>query len=50
MGVINANEWREREGMNPREGGDDYYEQGPSGQNMGADAPAKEDEGDDPAP
>ena len=34
MGVINANEWREVEGMNPREGGDEYYEQGPSGQNM----------------
>ena len=34
MGVINANEWREKEGMNPREGGDEYYEQGPSGQNM----------------
>lgn len=33
-GVINANEWRESEGMNPRpdDGGDDYYEQGPSGQ------------------
>jgi HK97 family phage portal protein len=37
MGVINANEWREHEGMNPREGGDEYYEQGPSGQNMGND-------------
>jgi HK97 family phage portal protein len=32
MGVINGNEWREIEGMNPREGGDTYYEQGPSGQ------------------
>lgn len=32
-GVINANEWREMEGMNPRPGGDAYYEQGPSGQN-----------------
>jgi len=32
MGVINSNEWRETEGMNPREGGDVYYEQGPSGQ------------------
>lgn len=33
-GVINANEWRERENMNPRadEGGEDYYETGPSGQ------------------
>ena len=34
MGVINSNEWREIEGMNPREGGDEYYEQGPSGQGM----------------
>jgi HK97 family phage portal protein len=33
MGVISANEWREKEGMNPREGGDEYWEQGPSGQN-----------------
>ena len=32
MGVINPNEWREIEGINPREGGDVYYEQGPSGQ------------------
>lgn len=33
-GVISANEWREREDMNPRpdDGGDAYYEQGPSGQ------------------
>lgn len=33
-GVINANEWREHEGMNPRgdDGGDAYYETGPSGQ------------------
>jgi HK97 family phage portal protein len=32
MGVINPNEWREIEGKNPREGGDEYWEQGPSGQ------------------
>lgn len=33
-GVINANEWREREELNPRDdpGGEDYYEGGPSGQ------------------
>lgn len=33
-GVINANEWREREDMNPRTdaAGEGYYEQGPSGQ------------------
>jgi HK97 family phage portal protein len=49
MGVINANEWREREGMNPREGGEEYYEQGPSGQNMGAAAPAS-GASDEPAP
>jgi HK97 family phage portal protein len=46
MGVINANEWREREGMNPREGGDEYWDEGPSGQNMGKegadDAPASQ--------
>jgi HK97 family phage portal protein len=31
-GVINPNEWREREGLNPRDGGDEYWEEGPSGQ------------------
>lgn len=31
-GALSPNEWREIEGMNPREGGDTYYEQGPSGQ------------------
>lgn len=33
-GVINANEWREREELNPRsdEGGEEYYATGPSGQ------------------
>ncbi len=33
-GVINPNEWREKEGMNPRddEGGDEYWDEGPSGQ------------------
>lgn len=38
-GVISPNEWREREGMNPRENGDEYWEQGPSGQ-----APEESDE------
>jgi len=33
-GVINPNEWREIEGKNPREGGDEYWEQGPSGQGI----------------
>lgn len=33
-GVINANEWREHEDMNPRddEGGEAYWDEGPSGQ------------------
>lgn len=33
-GVINPNEWREQEGMNPRTdpGGEAYWDQGPSGQ------------------
>jgi HK97 family phage portal protein len=33
-GIINANEWREHEGMNPRvdDGGEAYFETGPSGQ------------------
>ena len=33
-GVINPNEWREQEGMNPRPdaGGEGYWDQGPSGQ------------------
>lgn len=38
MGVISANDWREREGMNPipeDQGGDIYWQQGPSGQNGG---------------
>lgn len=42
-GVINANEWREHEGMNPREddGGEAYYEQGPSGQQPSVGDPAQ---------
>lgn len=32
MGVTSANDWREIEGMNPRDGGDEYWNQGPSGQ------------------
>lgn len=50
-GVINSNEWREQEGYNPRpdEGGEDYYEQGPSGQtaNPGGRNPSNDDRGDD---
>ncbi len=36
MGVISADDWRERENMNPLptgQGGDTYWQQGPSGQN-----------------
>jgi HK97 family phage portal protein len=32
MGVISANEWREIEGRNPRESGNEYWDQGPQGQ------------------
>jgi HK97 family phage portal protein len=48
MGVINADEWREREGMNPIAGGkgQTYWEQGPSGQNMGASGNGSEGEDD----
>jgi len=45
-GVINPNEWREREGMNPRTdaGGSAYWDQGPSGQGAKpAAAPAGEE-------
>lgn len=43
-GVINANEWREHEGMNPRtdEGGEAYWDQGPSGQGMNEEPEPKE--------
>lgn len=44
-GVINPNDWREREGMNPikpEDGGDTYWQQGPSGQTGAT--------GNDPAP
>jgi len=44
MGVISANDWRELEGKNPREGGDEYWEQGPSGQNMGNDNEVESDD------
>jgi len=47
MGVISPNEWREVEGMNPREDGDEYFEQGPSGQGQpGAAAPGEESDDD----
>jgi HK97 family phage portal protein len=37
-GVINANDWRENENMNPigaEDGGEEYWRQGPSGQSAG---------------
>ena len=46
-GVINPNEWREHEGMNPikpEDGGDDYWRQGPSGQQAGGAKPEADDE------
>jgi HK97 family phage portal protein len=55
MGVINANEWREEEGRNPREDGDDYWDEGPSGQNQQPDSedgkdPSAQGESSDAAP
>ncbi len=55
MGVINANDWREHEDMNPisaEDGGEDYWKQGPSGQNapQSSPPPTPPEEGDgDPA-
>lgn len=50
-GVINPNEWRERENMNPRadKGGEEYFATGPSGQMPSgsagvSDPPAEDDE------
>jgi HK97 family phage portal protein len=51
-GVINPNEWREQEGLNPRAdaGGEAYWDQGPSGQGRRAGAARGEDDpADDPA-
>lgn len=45
-GVVSPNDWREHEGMNPikpGDGGDDYWRQGPSGQQAGGDKPAEDD-------
>jgi hypothetical protein len=51
--VINPNDWREAENMNPiddEDGGEDYWMKGPSGQ--GQDAPGEQPpppvDGDDP--
>jgi HK97 family phage portal protein len=54
-GIINANEWREMEGMNPisdEDGGEEYWRKGPSGQSaeppgQSEPAPANEDDDDD---
>lgn len=46
-GVINVNEWREIENMNPisvDDGGEEYWRQGPSGQSASADAASAGDE------
>jgi HK97 family phage portal protein len=58
-GVISPNDWREHEGMNPiseEDGGDTYWQQGPSGQNGGdtgsggaTEEPPEEGEEDDDA-
>jgi len=54
-GVINANEWREHEGMNPiseEDGGEEYWRQGPSGQSASTDQtnqPESEPEVPEPA-
>jgi phage portal protein BeeE len=51
-GVINANEWREMEGMNPiseEDGGEEYWRQGPSGQSASTDQPEGEPEDTEPA-
>lgn len=52
-GVINANEWREREDMNPRSdpGGEEYFATGSSGQQPGKptedDPPPRDDDAED---
>jgi HK97 family phage portal protein len=50
-GIINPNEWREMEGMNPRTdaGGEEYWDQGPSGQGRPAGAPRRDEDVEDPA-
>ena len=51
-GVINANEWREHEGMNPiseKDGGEGYWQQGPSGQSANPNPSQSEPETPKPA-
>jgi HK97 family phage portal protein len=38
VGAMSPNEIRERENLDPREGGDDFWDQGPSGQGIAAEA------------
>lgn len=44
VGAMSPNEIRDRENLNPREGGDAFWDQGPSGQ--GAPAPADDEDAD----
>jgi HK97 family phage portal protein len=54
-GIINANAWREQEGMNPiseEDGGEEYWRQGPSGQSAttepaSTEEPAEDDDEDE---
>jgi HK97 family phage portal protein len=50
-GVINANDWRENENMNPisaEDGGDEYWRQGPSGQSAASGEPRPASDGSSP--
>jgi len=42
VGAMSPNEIRERENLDPREGGDEFWDQGPSGQGLTAQTPSKE--------
>jgi len=49
-GVINANDWAEKEGMNPisaEDGGEEYWRQGPSGQSADAGGADPQDQPED---
>ena len=47
VGAMNPNEIREAENLNPREGGDEYWDQGPSGQGGPGGAAPADDDADD---
>jgi HK97 family phage portal protein len=52
-GVINPNDWRQAENMNPisaEDGGETYWLKGPSGQGADAPPPAKPEEPEQPPP